>query len=283
MEKLTHILLAAVFEAPQGTSWKDLDRLMRVRIKRVLYAATTVFLLLTLLAVYLLFLAPELEFPADILTAAQTFISGGSALTKGLGGLVLAVVLYLYGRVVVDLGRAHYRLDKRTFKLLSAVNDQIAESTKEATGCADVDGCSLDAFRSQANGQRRLIREVFYKYANRDNIGDWDQAEKRRDVFDKWAEYYMSNILMFILAVFVITAGCVAVIGEVTTGWWNVLWLIAIGGVGRWWVTVGDRFRPILLELAEEQVRAFHRHTQSDFSDDVRTLIGGCSERECNL
>jgi hypothetical protein len=123
------------------------------------------------------------------------------------------------------------------------------------------------------------MNDMFYYFANRDEVGRFNQKDKRRQVFAHWTKYYVFNFIMIICCLcwlwlcflvflrFSVWIGIVVAVLAVPAGWF--------------WRSRGTQYRSELRELAADQVRAFFREVPSEMKEQAGKMVSGCSAGGC--
>lgn len=274
------------------SSWVDLDRVMRARLKRTVLPLSVVALIFTLLSVYVVLVHSELG--VAIRGSISLSVSwdtlrenvgrlrlGQILLTLVLLGLVALV--FIFGFLFFDVAKAHYRLDRLTFRLLKKTDRAITRAAKNACGCQRAPECALDKLLANVGGRIRFKRQWFYQFANENRVGGFNQEDIRKSVFDVWGNYYVFNSVMATICLLLVSAAVFAasIVGALT--WWAALFFLpAIVQVGVWWL-MGRAFQPKVTLLATEQIEGWCGSAADDVLSRLRSISGRCEVFACRL
>lgn len=262
---------------------------MKQRLRTAAAFALLVLLAVIVGSVYFFFQAPPLEALVDSISAdvAESIDSKGE-IPKWLlwaGGIFFSALLAitaLFAWAIVDLTRVHYKIDSITFRLKRKVSMHISSSIADQLHCPANTDCATRKTASSGKTRSRFLNEAFYHFANQDSVGGYNQKDKRRHVFRIWNGYYMSNFIHFILLLMVLWATFIVAI---RSGWPLILLPLALLAlvVGSWWRSGARRYRHTVLELADEQIRAFIRHNPSEFRKQVAATTPICTVDRCPI
>lgn len=278
----------AVIGTKDGTGWIDLDDRMRAKLK--LCGVFSVFVLLSVIFIscyFYLQLPPVKELVDKLLGEVKQSIHDKREIPKyiltiGTGYFTaLGIVSLLFFWALIDFGQMHYKLDRLSYRILPAVQREIINLTCEALACPNTQECRLKMMTLNRKGLRKFMNDLFYYFANRDEVGDHNQKDKRRQVFAVWGKYYVFNYTMVILALIALWASFLAFIRENHVFDYCALTVFVV--VVFWSIRRRRTFKDSILELAGDQVRAFRRFAARDFTDRAKDLVALCNDPGCPL
>jgi hypothetical protein len=287
-------LWETIFGAPTGSSWIDLDEKMRASLKLWGVISVIVLLFIILLSLYFYIQLPPVKnlvdrIVGDILKSIQTRgeIPKWIITVGGLYFSALTIVTSLFFWALIDLGKMHYKLDRLTFRLIPSVQQHILSKTREALGCPpNGTQCKIKMFTDDATGKRRFMNDVFYHFANAEMVGQHNQKDKRKQVFGVWTQYYLFNYMVIVLLLICLWIAFLVIIKHLLTGWPNLILPALFGVIVYCYIRRGLTFRRSVLELAEDQVRAFNRFARQELVNQARFVVndlGGCRDKRCPL
>jgi hypothetical protein len=286
------LLLETLFGPPTGASWIDLDERMRAKLKVLGALSVVVLVAVVILSSYFYLQLPQVKAVIDkILGQIGKAIEKGEEIPKWIitVGTVYFALLFgvslVFFWILIDLAKMHYKIDRLTFNLIGYVQGRIFDVSRAVMGCPDSPECKIGQLGRDKLGRRQFMTTVFYHFANADMVGAHNQKDKRRQVFSVWTQYYAFNYLLIVVLLIALWLVFLVLIngGLIRWKWWNIGWVVPIGLVVFGWVRKGRAFRAATLELAQDQVEAFHRFDASGFVSQVRSVVKSCAEKRCPL
>lgn len=272
----------------EGYSWIDLDNEMRRKLKTAAVVSVLILFFIILASLYFYLKLPPLsnlvakisgnisesvqkkgEIPSWIIWTGTFFFS------------VLLIITILFAWALVDFGKMHRKIDRLTFHLTPAVGKHIVGQIRKCLRCPDSDQCALKLRAKERGGMRVIMTNVFYHFANADMVGEFNQKEKRRQVFSVWTHYYLSNFVFIILTL--ITLWFVF-LTFIRTRWWVslIVFMLALLIIISW-IRKGRKYKQSVEELAEDQIGAWCRFEQSKLTAQAKSIITVCKEDRCPL
>lgn len=279
-------LFEAIFGIRDGTSWLDLDDRMKGQLR--FWGAMSVIALLVLIVSSLYFYVQWVPVKAwidSVLSDVQQSVK-----TKGeipswvvwVGGVWLMFLMplsLLFFYFLVDLGKMHYKIDSVTFRAIPTVQKYIKFALIQNPGCPNSNDCALRTLAASRSGSRRLMTDVFYFFTNQDQVGAFNQKDKRRQVFAYWTKYYVFNYIMVIASLAWLWFSFLMLVR--TSIWISVALLAIAVPLVVFWHWQGIQYRKGVIELAADQIRAFHQHARKQVNEQLHKTVGSCSSSGC--
>jgi hypothetical protein len=279
--------IEAIFGIQDGKSWIDLDDRMRGQLR--FWGASSVFVLvfLVLSSLYFYLQWPPVKQIVDQLwgNVQKSVADKGEIpawiITVGTAWLVATFVLSLFFfYLLIDLAKVHYKIDAVTFRIIPKVNEYIRSTMLARLACPVAD-CALRQLVLTPSGTRRFRDVVFYHFANQDQIGAHNQADKRRQVFGFWTQYYVFNYIMVIVLLCWLWLCFLALMNVSTTMTTILVVLTAVIVV--LWRSRGRKYRQGALDLAADQIDAFFNHARPQVVTQAASLVSQCTNRSCQV
>ena len=280
-------ILSFLVPSNQGTSWIDLDKQMRKRVR--LWGLTSILLLavLILLSLYLVGFTPIQSFTIKI----KTFLTQSSQPSGKMPewipylattiAIIPVLVAIFFLTLLIDFGNIHYTLDRKTFGVIQSVDLLMRSFTLQMLGCPDTSPCALVDLLNTVEGKRNFRDIVFYHFANQDMIGTHNQADKRRQVFDTWTQYYLVNQTMsFLLAAWLWFASFFVIVGPL---WISIPTVCLLYPIIFRWRTFGHNFQVEAETNMRQQISAFFLHANAEVFTQAASLIPTCTNPRCNV
>lgn len=272
-----------------GTSWIELDKQMRARLKANGIIIILILALGIVVISYFFDMMPGLQkLINDLVNAGKASINRNDELPKwwttaGTVAFAFAGALtLLLLAMLVDGLKTHYWLDFWTVRTIRAVASEIVDSFHKGLGCPEDSRSDCKLAALVKDDRRRFNLEIFYQLANKDLVGAFNQKEKRQNVFIKWTQYYTAN---FVFLSFAALLSWFILLCLVKHG--SPLLLGTLGAAGLClallWQAVGRSYKKELILLAREQVEAFFRYARSESVSTVAGSVGVCNAKRCPL
>jgi hypothetical protein len=192
---------------------------------------------------------------------------------------VLFVVSLFFFYFLIDFGKAHYKIDRVTLRIIPHVGNYIKNALLERLECPATSECALFEFSRTPSGSRRFMNELFYHFANRDSVGTHNQLDKRREVFGFWTKYYVFNYVMLICLLCWLWICFLALIR-------SRLWAFGVLVLGVipyvfFWRWRGHYYKQGAIDLASDQVNAFFNQAKPEIVAQAAALIKRCGFGNC--
>lgn len=277
MGKFIEWIFTILKVSPNSASWLDLDDSMRFSIKTMNTILIIALIIVVLLPVILIsepvFVSKILDYlfkHKDLPSWPFYFIF-----------IFLIYPIYKFISLFIDIAKMHYKLDHFTFNIIDTVHNKIIQTIISLINCPRETKCRLTNIINDKKLFRQFMSDVFYHFANKDNIGNHNQAEKRRHVFRVWTGYYTTNNFFVILIMSTLLLLFMLFFLKVYLG---VLILFAIEIIFIFiYRQMGIKYKQLLPDLAEEQLRAFSRHDNTQFISQIKSVITSCGVSKCPL
>lgn len=281
-------LFEAIFGLQDGKSWIDLDDRMRGQLR--FWGATSVFVLIVLVVSSLYFYIqwpPVKQLVDSIWSDVQKSVADKGEIPAwiiSVGTLWLTVTFALslfFFYLLIDLAKVHYKIDGATLRIIPRVNENIRSTLFDRLSCP-AENCALRQFVKTSAGARQFRDVVFYHFANQDQIGTHNQADKRRQVFGFWTQYYVFNYIMVITLLCWLWICFLALINAPT---WVASSLILLTALifTFWWWRGRKYYTTGALELATDQIDAFFTHCKSQVIAQAASLVSQCGSDVCKV
>ncbi|WP_372948504.1 hypothetical protein [Mariniphaga sp.] len=197
---------------------------------------------------------------------------------------IIIVFTLVFFYFLIDLSKVHYKLDKITFKVIKKLNLTLYQKTIEYLNCTNHTSCIIRNKLNDAVYQRKFRNDFFYFFTNKDEIGAFNQKDKRRHVFKEWSKYYTFNFVFIFLILISLWIGyLIIILNPNNLGWKIPIYIFSLVIIIYKYKKIGSKYRTLLIDLAIDQLNIIFTEVRNDAFRKLKDVFGNCFENGCNF
>lgn len=288
---LLQYFLSTLNPSKDDGSYIELDTSMKKRLKTGGIISMVFFLLIVAFTLYFYFKwEPIRQLTDDLKSTIIDTINKTGDFPKWLIRvvsymLVIAIILSLiFSYLLINLAKLHYRLDSITFRVIKKINLRLQEATLEHLACTNKAHCTINNKLKTQGFSQRFRDDFFYFFTDQDNIGSFNQKDKRRQVFAEWTKYYIFNFSFTALNLSFLWIGSLLIIKlSIPFLFALALYIGVLAILFFLYIRIGKQYRTKLIDLGIQQINVIFSEIPGQAITRLKSVFGSCFENSCKL